>query len=91
MVLTLPTGAILDQCLSRNYVQSGNERVCIKELKGEELEAYYYVKRLNRLKRALKRADRSVARGYDPDVSVAEFSRRLDKRSDLQDQLREMQ
>ena len=86
-------GYEIGECLSRNFIRVSGEQICIREVKGKELEAYYRQRRFTALRRRVKEADdkykqydRLVERGYDPDVSLGEFRRRLNKRTEAFDE-----
>ena len=91
--LTAWPGYEIGECLSRNFIRVSGEQICIREVKGEELEAYYRQRRITAIRLRVKEADkkykqydRLVDRGYDPDVSLREFQRRLNKRSEAFDE-----
>lgn len=46
---------------------------------------------IDRLKSLERSAQRRVIDGYNPDVSIQEFLRRLDRPSDIQDSIRDLQ
>ena len=59
-------------------------------MSNSEVAAFEYYTRLSSLKRAERKADESVQRGFDPSVSVGQFRKRLDKRSDIQKKIIDM-
>ena len=68
-----------------NSISSGGQTVCVRTMSPEEVKQSYKYHRGKKLDRMERAAERDVRRGYDPSVSLSEFRRRLDRRSDIWD------
>ena len=97
-VKTTWAGNQVGECLSRNFIRVPGETICIREVTGNELKRYYHQRRLTAFKNLEEQADnrykqydRLVEQGYDSDVPLKEFRRRLDKISEAQEEKRKMQ
>ena len=75
---------------TRNFIAANNQYFCIRELTPGEVRKINRREGLIHLNQLERVADQDVDRGYDPSVSVSEFSRRLDVRSELQDRQRNL-
>ena len=89
-LLTTWNGLEIAECLSGNIISVPGHRICVRKMSKEEISAAIYYRRLNYLQDQEVKADKAVQRGYHPDVSLGEFRRRLDKRSDIQDEIQDM-
>ena len=90
-LLTTWAGHEIAECLSGNLVSIPGHSICIRKMSNEEVRTANYYRRLNHLKRLEANAEIDVRRGWDPSVSVGEFGRRLDRRSDIQEKIRDME
>lgn len=75
---------------TRNFIATNSQYFCIRELSPGEVREINKRQALFQLNQLESIADQDVERGYDPSVSVSEFSRRLDVRSEIQDRQRRL-
>jgi hypothetical protein len=97
-----PLPALAD--CSGGFIVVGGKAKCLRKVTAEEAAAAYQQRRqielreqeeakaaqINRLKSLEQDAQRRVIDGYSPNVSIQEFQRRLDQRSDIQDSIRDL-
>lgn len=79
--------ALAQRCT--NYISSGGNTMCVRTMSPEEVKQsnkYHRGKKLERMERA---AESDVRRGFNSSVSLSEFRKRLDRRSDIWDAQRE--
>lgn len=83
------------------FIQVGNKSSCVRRMTPTEIQAAEEAHRrtiarqeaerrennIRILQQQYKDADRRVKDGYDPNVSMQEFMRRLDSRSEINNQL----
>ena len=80
------TKTMAQECIgTRNFILANNQYSCIRELSPAEVHEINKRQALFQLNQLERVADQDVKRGYDPSVSVGEFSRRLDVRSEIQE------
>ena len=79
------------ECMTtRNFIAVGNQYACIRELTSAEVRATNKREGLIHLEHLERVADQDVESGFSPSVSVGEFSRRLDVRSQIWDAQRNL-
>ena len=92
IVISLSPFVVAESALAQgcaNSISSGGQTVCVRTMSPEEVKQSYQYHRGKKLDRMQRAAERDVRRGYDPSVSLSEFRRRLDRRSDIWDAQRE--
>ena len=75
---------------TRNFIATNTQYSCIRELSPGEVREINKRQALFQLNQLEKIADQDIKRGYDPSVSLNEFGRRLDVRSEIQDRQRNL-
>ena len=90
-LLTTWNGLEIAECLSGNIISVPGHRICVRKMSKAEVSAVLYYRRLNYLKDQEVRANIDVETGYDSSVSLGEFQRRLNTRSRIEDEIREME
>ena len=88
IAISLTAFVIAESALAQscaNHISVGGKTACVRTMSSEEIRKSYRYHRGKKLERMERAAERDVERGYDPSVSLSEFRRRLNKRSDIQD------